>query len=242
MSDKTKKDVQNLKSTLEENDLQHFENEGLANLLPKIFSFFPSNVKGIKILDVGCGPCVIAGIVKLRFDADVYGVDCDSTFVDQAKTKGIKVYGCDLESGSFPFADGSFDYVLFIEVLEHLAKPENCLKEIARVLKPNGILILSTPNLTSLQNRISLFRGKDPLNGNPIDRPYDRHIRLYALNSATQLLSSWFKITRIAYLNPHSRKTSKGIGRDFLCYLKKDMSNTMILACQTTNKKSNASS
>jgi methionine biosynthesis protein MetW len=234
MSNEIKKDMQNLKSTLEKSDLQHFENEGLANLLPKLYSFFPSNMSGAKILDVGCGPCVIAGIVKQKFDAEVYGVDCDSTFVDQAKAKGIKVYACDLENGSFPFADGSFDCVLFIEVLEHLAKPENCLKEISRVLKSNGILILSTPNLTSLQNRISIFSGKDPLNGNPIVRPYDRHIRLYALNSATQLLSTWFKITRIGYMNPHARKTSKGVGRDFLCYLKKDMSNTMILACQTT--------
>ena len=121
-------------------------------------------------------------------------------------------------------------------MLEHLAKPENCLKEIARVLKPKGTLILSTPNLTSLQNRLSIIRGKDPLNGNPIDRPYDRHIRLYALNSATQLISSWFKITRTAYLNPHARETSKGIGRDFLCYLKKDLSNTMILTCQATKQ------
>jgi 2-polyprenyl-3-methyl-5-hydroxy-6-metoxy-1,4-benzoquinol methylase len=131
MSNEMKTDIQNLKSTLEKSDLQHFENEGLANLLPKLFSFFPSNMNGTKILDVGCGPCVIAGIVKRQFNADVYGVDCDSAFLDQAKAKGIKVFGSDLETGSFPFADGSFDYVLFIEVLEHLAKPENCLKEIA---------------------------------------------------------------------------------------------------------------
>ena len=233
MSNGVKTDMQNLKSTLEKSDLQHFENEGLANILPKLFSFFPSNMTGTKILDVGCGPCVISGIVKKKFNVDVCGVDCDLTFIDQAKEKGLKVYECDLETGTFPFADASFDYVLFIEVLEHLTKPENCLKEIARVLKPKGTLILSTPNLTSLENRLSIIRGKDPLNGNPIDRPYDRHIRLYALNSATQLISSWFKITRTVYLNPHARKTSKGIGRDLLCYLKKDLSNTMILECQT---------
>jgi 2-polyprenyl-3-methyl-5-hydroxy-6-metoxy-1,4-benzoquinol methylase len=101
MSNEMKTDMQNLKSTLEKSDLQHFENEGLANLLPKLFSFFPSNMNRTKILDVGCGPCVIAGIVKQQFDADVYGVDCESAFIDQAKVKGIKAYGCDLETGPF---------------------------------------------------------------------------------------------------------------------------------------------
>jgi SAM-dependent methyltransferase len=49
-------------------------------------------------------------------------------------------------SGGIPFPDSSFDYVFIIEVLEHVPNPYDTLGEIRRVLKPDGVLILSVPN------------------------------------------------------------------------------------------------
>jgi 2-polyprenyl-3-methyl-5-hydroxy-6-metoxy-1,4-benzoquinol methylase len=222
----------NLKTMFSSIDLEHFKAEGLDRLIPILFELLPPNMAQCVVLDVGCGPGIIASSVKRQFGAEVFGVDCDSIFLELAKAKGVTTYSCNIETDNFPFPDATFDCVLCIEVVEHLAKPENCLKEIARVIKPKGVLILSTPNLVGLSNRLAIISGKDPVSGHPFDRPYDRHIRLYALNSVTQLVSNWFKITRIVYINPYPRRTWKGIGRDLLCFLKKDLSTTMIITCQ----------
>lgn len=53
-----------------------------------------------------------------------------------------------------PYEDRQFDYVCLLETLEHLRNPGLCLDELARVLRPDGELFLSLPNLTSLQSRI----------------------------------------------------------------------------------------
>jgi methionine biosynthesis protein MetW len=217
---------------LGEGDLQHFKAEGLERFIPQILKLLPPNMDKLTVLDIGCGPGIIAYSIKTKLGAQVFGVDCDSTFIEQTKSKGLTVYNCNLEADKLPFSNASFDYVLCIEVIEHLSKPENCLSEISRVLKPKGELILSTPNLAALQYRFSIISGRDPLSGHPFDRPYDRHIRLYALNSLTQLVTIWFKITKVVYLNHPPRKTWKGAIRDMLCFLKKDLASTLIVDCQ----------
>ena len=54
----------------------------------------------------------------------------------------------------FPFAAESFDYVTFIEGIEHIERPFDALGEVWRVLRPGGRLILSTPNILNLRSRL----------------------------------------------------------------------------------------
>ncbi len=58
---------------------------------------------------------------------------------------------------SFPFGDRTFDYVLSREGIEHFEDQAGFLKECARVLKPGGSLIVTTPNITNLRSRLSYF-------------------------------------------------------------------------------------
>lgn len=58
----------------------------------------------------------------------------------------------DLDRG-VPFADGAFDVVLSVEGIEHLGSPRAFVTELARVLRPGGRLILSTPNVLSVRSR-----------------------------------------------------------------------------------------
>jgi 2-polyprenyl-3-methyl-5-hydroxy-6-metoxy-1,4-benzoquinol methylase len=213
-------------------EAQHFESEGLAQLIPQILTFLPKDMHKKKLLDVGCGPGTIASEIKQRLGAEVFGLDCDPIFLEDIKKKGIPAYACDLESDDFPFSDSSFDFVLCVEVIEHLAKPEKCLKEIARILKHDGLLLLTTPNLAALQYRVSLLRGKDYLNGNPFERPYDRHIRLYTLYSLSQLLGSWFKIVQNAYVNHPPRLNWKRRVRNGLCRINPSLASTIIVMCK----------
>lgn len=112
-----------------------------------------------KVLDVGCFTGVL-GEILVKKKNDVYGVDLSRTALAVAEKRGIKVKTGDLEEG-IPFKDSFFDVVIGAEVIEHLADTDFFIKEVRRVLKDGGILILTTPNLVSLGRRISYLFGKD---------------------------------------------------------------------------------
>ena len=94
------------------------------------------------------------------------------------------------EAEPFPFADALFDVVFFCEILEHLQHdPLAVLAQIKRVLKPNGVLILTTPNVARLENRARLLAGEniyDPYSGYG---PYGRHNREYTRDELGKLLA-----------------------------------------------------
>lgn len=101
----------------------------------------------------------------------------------------IPIYnGYDLESDDLPFDDNSFDFVFFLEVIEHfIIDPIHALKELARVLKPKGRLVLTTDNANCFVKLIKFLTMKSiywPYN----DKMFgDRHNREY-LKSEIQLI------------------------------------------------------
>ncbi|TAK29854.1 MAG: class I SAM-dependent methyltransferase [Chloroflexota bacterium] len=90
-----------------------------------------------KMLDVGCGKKPYASLFS-QVEAHI-GVEVPITL---SKSQVIDVYGSALH---LPFASSSFDTVLCTQVLEHVPEPHQLLGEVARVLKPGGILILTAP-------------------------------------------------------------------------------------------------
>ena len=95
-----------------------------------------------------------------------------------------------IEGGAFPFEDDHFDVVLFCEIIEHLTSdPLIALREIKRVLKPDGALILTTPNVNRLENVAKMIEGEniyDPYSGYGA---YGRHNREYNKDELRQLLT-----------------------------------------------------
>ncbi len=103
-----------------------------------------------------------------------------------------------VEEDTFPFEDDTFDVVLFCEMLEHLLmNPVATLRQIHRVLKPSGVLVLTTPNVARLDNVISLANGEnmyDPYSGHG---PYGRHNREYTREELHRLLEfAGFEVER----------------------------------------------
>jgi SAM-dependent methyltransferase len=94
-----------------------------------------------------------------------------------------------VEEDEFPFGAASFDVVLFCEMLEHLLMdPVGALRQIHRVLKPDGVLILTTPNVARLANVLAMVHGTniyDPYSGYG---PYGRHNREYTRHELHRLL------------------------------------------------------
>jgi SAM-dependent methyltransferase len=94
-----------------------------------------------------------------------------------------------VEQEPFPFKSDAFDVVLFCEVIEHLLMdPLAALREINRVLRPAGRLVLTTPNVNRLENVLNMISGAniyDPYSGYG---PYGRHNREYNKHELARLL------------------------------------------------------
>jgi SAM-dependent methyltransferase len=92
-----------------------------------------------KVLDVGCGAGSVAKAVKHeRHDLEVFGCDVSQSALSIAEASPGGVNFRIAQAEKLPFADGEFDFVWIFDVLEHVEKPEQVLREVARVLRPGG--------------------------------------------------------------------------------------------------------
>lgn len=133
--------------------------QGIATLLnPVRSSYFGSVLKnhfdqrsGVKILDVGCGGGLLAEqLYSCRFN--LYGLDISLPSVMCAKAhgadNGANIFYINASAETIPFCNGYFDAVVCADVLEHVEDWPQSVKEISRVLKPNGIFLFDTVNRT----------------------------------------------------------------------------------------------
>lgn len=95
-----------------------------------------------------------------------------------------------------PFKDEYFDLIFAGEIIEHIFDTRAFLLECVRVLKPCGKIIITTPNLATLQDRLRFLVGKSPRQINPLHRYLYLHIRPFTKN----LIKSCFAETGIKYL------------------------------------------
>jgi len=94
-----------------------------------------------KIIDVGCGKGLyLCEFKKLNYQT--CGVDVDEDAVKLARKNGVKVFKCNLERGRLPFRNDFFDYAFVRYVTPCVKNTRNFLKEIRRVLKPNGLFLM----------------------------------------------------------------------------------------------------
>lgn len=116
------------------------------------------------LLDIGCYDGAKTAILAKYVGAKrVCGVDFLVEQLDLARGRGIETARIDLNQGEgLPFADRSFDLIFVGDVIEHIFSPDLLLEEIARLLKPGGYALLTTPNLASWRNRIALLLGWQP--------------------------------------------------------------------------------
>lgn len=122
-----------------------------------------------KVLDVGCGNGKISALMKNMTSAEVFGIDISTEHCECAKDQGIMVKQYDLEKG-IPYEDNLFDLIFAGEIIEHLKDPDYFVQEMRRVLKANGAVVITTPNLASWHNRILLFLGIQPYNAEASSR------------------------------------------------------------------------
>jgi SAM-dependent methyltransferase len=140
-------------------------------------------VSGREVLDLGCGAgygCeILTAIGKAR---RCVGVDVAEEAIDQARAEhgpGERVEYVQGDAASLPFEGDSFDVVTCFETIEHVKDAAAVVSEAARVLRPGGLLLISSPN-----------RDQYPP-GNPF------HVREFTPAELTELLSAGFPEVRL---------------------------------------------
>ncbi len=93
------------------------------------------------ILDAGCGTGEITSEIREITGGCVTGVDIDEDFIEYARSRYKNLDFLCSDCASLPFDEGAFDMVIFHFFLMWVRKPQRVLKEIARVLKPGGVIL-----------------------------------------------------------------------------------------------------
>jgi SAM-dependent methyltransferase len=154
------------------------------------------------LVELGAAPgaqCIALASVGYRVTAvdlgeasDEWGDEASGSMASAFARAGVKLLLWDLDSTPYPLEDESFDLALMTEVLEHLREyPLQALAEVRRILRPGGLLVLTTPNAASLQNRLRLVFGKSvhtPLGDWMFGLPHARHAREYTATELRQLV------------------------------------------------------
>lgn len=166
-----------------QNESSHFYYQANHNLILSLIKSLRK--KHLKILDAGCGTGLLAK--KMQKFGEVYSVDKSPEAVKFTRKRGIKVIRSGLEA--LPFKDHSFDLVTCIDVLGHdwIPNDSSALKELYRVLKPGGYLIIRVSANPSLKT-------------NHDEYVFTKH-RYSRLELAKKLKKSGFLIERLSHIN-----------------------------------------
>lgn len=164
---------------------QYFENRR-----EDLIAMIPSECK--KILDVGCG----AAEGWKDFSGEVSGVELDAEAAEKARKHLKEVVVGDIEHTKLPFAEGSFDCIVFADVLEHLYDPWGILIKFRPYLVEGGFILLSIPNIRHYRILRSLiFKGEFTYEDSGI-LDID-HIRFFTGKEVVQLTDrAGFKIVK----------------------------------------------
>ena len=151
-----------------------------------------------QLLEIGANPYFMTLLLRRfrRYElhmTNYFGVDIEGTttqtVVSPTDRMVIDFTNINIERDPLPFDTETFDVVLLCEVLEHFTNdPVKALLHIRRVLKTNGYLVLTTPNVARLANVTRLITGSnlyDPYSGYG---PYGRHNREYTQEEIVRLL------------------------------------------------------
>ncbi|SES21612.1 class I SAM-dependent methyltransferase [Actinokineospora terrae] len=127
---------------------------------------------GALVADLGAGGGEVTALIA---GAGLRPIACDVVH-DACRAAGCPAVRLDVGE-VLPFRSGSLDGVLAGEIIEHVYDPALLLRECHRVLRPGGILVLTTPNLAPAQDRLRFLLGRAPRQVDPFHEYLHLHIR-----------------------------------------------------------------
>jgi SAM-dependent methyltransferase len=161
---------------------------------------------GGALLDVGCGDAAETVVLAQKVSAkQTIGLELADQFIAAARARGVDVRQTDITE-IWPLENNSVDVVHSNQVIEHIASTDHFMREVHRVVRPDGYAVLSTNNLASWHNIVALILGWQPLPshvsdevdvGNPLalgDGRYGekihRHLRIFTGRALSALAAA----------------------------------------------------
>jgi len=180
-------------------EYKHFKNKYIDDIQNNYFKFILDDVfkkysKNIKSMgDIGCGNGIFSAYLKEVHDIELYGFDASEYALECASQNGFDqiFLSEDFSVDSLQAEDNYFDFVFNKDILEHLMDPAFLIKEINRILKPEGLFLLHVPNDFNLWKRIKFvfLNNVDTHNYFPDAKEWNRpHIRFFTYSGIKELL------------------------------------------------------
>jgi methionine biosynthesis protein MetW len=139
-----------------------YERDLSAGLTGKYRSVYDKIAGGSRILEIGCSTGYFSEAL-IRKNCKVIGVDNEADAVRACQQRGFEAYHCDVGSigfDNFLSTHASFDYVLAMDVLEHLVAPHLLVSALAKNLQQKAKLIVTCPNVAYWHVRWRLLQGR----------------------------------------------------------------------------------
>ena len=165
--------------------LLQLHEQTVVDLYSKFLSLLEKD-KNAALLDLGCGRGEFTVMAAGKIGTNsLWGIDINKGYLFEASKRDIKTRFSNLNK-AFPFEDETFNVIISQQVIEHLYFLDSFIKEVFRVLKPNGYAVISTENLASWHNVFALLLGYQPFScsvsedfniGNPFSPHYMESVR-----------------------------------------------------------------
>jgi len=163
----------------------------------KLLGFFEVSKQNIrddcKILDVGCGPGWFLGTLFKEGAKNIYGCDC----IKNLDFNNFQFDLVNLNELNLPYNEAEFDIVFCSDVLEHLENPSKCLREIRRVVKPNGAVYVTIPNCSNILQRLYFVVSGNSKRFNPLPSQTVPHISMITTWIFRWLIKNKFRLARM---------------------------------------------
>ncbi len=143
-----------------------------------------------EVLELGCGPGHMSRVFKEHLDCEVTGVEVDEEAATEARKHCREVIVCDLDRAELSsyLRGRTFDVIVMADVLEHLMQPERVLRQAKGLLKENGHVVISIPNVAYMGIVACLVSDEFPYSDlGLLDRT---HLRFFTGPSFRRLLGS----------------------------------------------------
>jgi 2-polyprenyl-3-methyl-5-hydroxy-6-metoxy-1,4-benzoquinol methylase len=164
-----------------------------------------------KVLDIGCNE---GKIRRYLVNPNYFGVDLDNKCVELIKKEGFHAQAADLNQEEIPFKKEKFDYILLLDIVEHVVDPRRLILSTKKLLNPQGKIIITLPNDYHLINKIRFIFNK-PLTED-VFSPYG-HLHYFPIKVGEDfLISNGLKIIKKTYLPPTKPKILPQFVKDAL--------------------------
>ncbi len=155
-----------------------------SNSRPEVQQFVNYNSK--TILDVGCAAGFLGYALKMKNNAEVWGVEINKDVAEKALHKIDRVIVKPIEEAIYELPDNYFDTIVCADVLEHLVDPETVLVKLKEKLKLTGEIIISLPNIMHFSVVLDLLNGNfNYAEAGILDKT---HLRFFTKSSIDKML------------------------------------------------------